>query len=228
MSMARWWFDTDSEVDIQFVHCARTPRDIIYRHELDFMSSRIDNFHLHTVCERTEVGQVWDGYRGRISRPMLELMAPDFAQRTVFCCGPEPFMAAVRNLLQEAGFDMARYHEESFDATPRGDVRRAEQNADEAAEEAETRVLEMATLRFRESGSSVTVPLGSNLNEAALQAGLSIPKACGIGICGACKVKVLAGEANMTHNGGISPREIDEGHVLSCCTEITGDLEIEY
>ena len=32
----------------------------------------------------------------------------------MFCCGPAPYMAAVRRMLGEAGFDMQNYHEESF------------------------------------------------------------------------------------------------------------------
>jgi ferredoxin-NADP reductase len=228
MSMARWWFDTDADVDIQFVHCARSPRDMIYQHELAYMSSRIDNFQLHLVCERTEVGQVWGGYRGRLDEHMLRLIAPDFLEREVFCCGPEPYMSAVRTMLRQVGFDMSRYHEESFDATPKRDEAVAEAHAEEAAIEAEEQVLEMVTLRFADSGTEVPVAIGTNLNEAAREAGIVIPKACGIGICGACRVRVTAGKADMVHNGGITDEEVEEGYVLSCCSTVTGDLEIEY
>jgi ferredoxin-NADP reductase len=45
-------------------------------------------------------------------------MAPDFMEREVFCCGPTPYMNAVKRMLEAVGFDMSRYHEESFGATP--------------------------------------------------------------------------------------------------------------
>jgi ferredoxin-NADP reductase len=61
MSMARWYFNTNSEVDMVFAHSARTPADIIYRAELDYMSTRIDNFKLHLICERSETGQILGG-----------------------------------------------------------------------------------------------------------------------------------------------------------------------
>ena len=35
---------------MSFLHSARTPRDIIYRRELDHMDSRVDNFNIHTVA----------------------------------------------------------------------------------------------------------------------------------------------------------------------------------
>ncbi|GGO79072.1 hypothetical protein GCM10011348_12460 [Marinobacterium nitratireducens] len=82
-------------------------------------------------------------------------------------------------------------------------------------------------MRFAESGIAASVALGSNLNEAALEVGVHIPKVCGIGICGACRVQLVSGSVNMMHNGGISDEEIAKGYVLSCCSEVTGDLEVE-
>jgi len=228
MSMARWWFDTDSEVDMVFAHSARTPVDIIYARELEYMSSRIDNFKLHMICERNEVGQAWGGYRGYLNETMLQLIAPDFMEREVFCCGPGVYMKAVREMLQGLGYDMDRYHEESFGETPAEDVRDAETHADMAEEAAEAADgVETVQVNFS-SGNSVNVVPGINLNEAALDAGVKISKACGMGICGACKVKVTGGDFEMEHNGGITEEEIAEGYVLSCCTQVKGDLQVDY
>jgi ferredoxin-NADP reductase len=210
-----------------FAHSARTPADIIYRAELDYMSTRIDNFKLHLICERSKTGQIWGGYRGFLSREMLQLIAPDFLEREVFCCGPMPYMRAVRRLLGEAGYDMARYHEESFGETPAEDIASAEVQAAVALAQAdEPQVSHWVT--FSESGKSVQAELGATLHEAAASAGLTIPKACGMGICGTCKVRVVAGETAMEHNGGISEEEIADGYVLSCCTRVKGNVEVAY
>ena len=126
MSMARWFFDTNANVDMVFVHSARSPKDIIYHRELEHMASRIDNFSLHIICERHGLGEAWAGYRGYLNLRMLELIAPDFLEREIFCCGPTPYMSAVKHLLQGHGYDMSRYHEEAFGPTPpevRADVR---------------------------------------------------------------------------------------------------------
>lgn len=147
--------------------------------------------------------------------------------REVFCCGPEVYMDAVRSMLKEAGYDMSRYHEESFGATPVKDVERAEKHADEA-EIQEQQPKDLARVYFKERDLTASVAVGVNLNEAAAEAGVNISKACGVGICGACKVKVLSGDAKMEHNGGITEDDIAEGYVLSCCTTVQGDIEIEY
>ena len=227
MSMARWWFDTDSDVDMVFAHSARSPKDIIYPLELEYMTTRIDNFKMHLICETTEIGQAWGGYRGYLNQAMLSLIAPDFMTREVFCCGPEPYMKAVKCMLQDAGFDMDRYQEESFDATPAKDVKLAEKHAN-AAEIESLQPKDSVAVSFVETGQTVAVTLGTNLNEAAKAAGVTISKACGVGICGACRVKVLSGECDMLQNGGISDDEIAQGYVLSCCTSVTGNIEIDY
>lgn len=226
MSMARWWFNTDSEVDIVFVHSARTPKDIIYAQELQYMSTRIDNFKLHIVCENTDVGESWGGYRGHVNQHMLKLISPDFTEREIFCCGPEPYMKAMRNILCELCFDMDHYHEESFASIPVKDIRVAEKHADQA-EIGEALSKEMVELRIPELEISHSVAMDITICEAAAEAGVSIPKACGIGICGTCRVKVINGECVMSHNGGISEEEIEEGYILSCCTMMKGDIEIE-
>ena len=44
MSMSRWICDTVSNVDIVFLHSARSPEDIIFRQELEMMTSRYPQF----------------------------------------------------------------------------------------------------------------------------------------------------------------------------------------
>jgi ferredoxin-NADP reductase len=229
MSMARWYFDTNADVDMVFVHSARTPRDIIFQRDLENMAARIANFKLNLVCERYESGQNWGGYRGFFNRPMLEMMAPDFMEREVYCCGPTPYMNAVRNMLQEAGFDMDRYHEESFGATPEPVKEQAQQDAEQAAEVAEAIPRsDLLQVFFASTGKSVQIAPGETVHAAAAKLGLHIPKACGMGICGTCKVKRLEGEVEMAHNGGITDEDVEEGYILSCCSVPTGDVVVEY
>ncbi|MGQ7248731.1 FAD-binding oxidoreductase [Halomonas sp. V046] len=229
MSMARWYFNTNTDVDMVFAHSARSPSDIIYRAELDYMSTRIDNFKLHLICDRNENGQGWAGYRGMLRREMLHLIAPDFLEREVFCCGPAPYMRAVRALLDAEGFDFSHYHEESFGATPAEDIALAEDNAAEAQElEQEFDAADLLDVCFQASGKSVRVAKGTMLFEAAANAELTIPKGCGMGICGTCRVKVLSGETDMQHNGGITDEEVALGYVLSCCTSVNGAVEVDY
>jgi ferredoxin-NADP reductase len=231
MSMARWWFDTNGEVDMVFVHSARTPGDLIYPRELDHMASRIDNFKLHLIVERVENGQAWHGYRGYLDLVKLEMIAPDFMDREIFCCGPTPYMNAVKAMLKAQGFDMTHYHEEAFGATPAEVVEDAIEQAEVAQAEADALTSEDLTrVEIINNGMSMSVQVvpGETLHNAAARLNLHIPKACGMGICGTCKVLVKEGETTMEHNGGITDDDVAAGYVLSCCTVPNTDVVIEY
>ncbi|MDR5838026.1 hybrid-cluster NAD(P)-dependent oxidoreductase [Caballeronia sp. LZ034LL] len=114
MSMSRAHHELGDDADIVFVHSARTPDDIIFARELDLIASNQKNFRASFVCERVGARTSWPGVTGFLSLPLLKLIAPDYLEREVFTCGPAPYMKAVRDLLDEGGFDRKHYHEESF------------------------------------------------------------------------------------------------------------------
>ena len=89
------------------------------------MASRVPSIKLHFIVEQDDPYDVWTGYRGRLNQLMLGLIASDYLEREVYCCGPEPFMQAVRDMLIALGFDMEHYHQESFTRRRRDRGRRA-------------------------------------------------------------------------------------------------------
>ena len=226
MSMARAHDDLASEADIVFVHSARTPADIIFRDETALMEQHRPNFRAVAVCEADAPGEAWDGFRGRLSMPMLRSIAPDVLEREVFTCGPSPYMAAVRAMLGEAGFDMARYHEESFDFA---ELARSEPEIPAEIEALEADTLKAGTFKveFTRSRRSVECGADTKILDAARAAGMRPPSSCTQGMCGACKCRLVSGTVDMKHNGGIRKREIDQGMILICCSRPTSDLVIE-
>ncbi|MEM5530543.1 hybrid-cluster NAD(P)-dependent oxidoreductase [Gammaproteobacteria bacterium AS21] len=229
MSMARWFFDTNAEVDMSFIHSARTPSDIIYHRELEYMCSRVSNFSLSVICARQDIGQVWSGYRGYLDINKLEMICGDYKQREIYCCGPESYMSAVKTMLEKSGYDMSRYHEESFGSTPLSVEQDAIEQAEIAVEEADALTSEdMFSVEFVKSGKSVQIHAGETVHEASSKLGLMIPKACGMGICGTCKVMKIGGDALMEHNGGITDEDVEAGYILTCCTMATSDLQLDF
>ncbi len=218
MSMARTVHDLGEGPDLLFVHSARSPSDIIFRRELDILAQR-PGFRAVSVCEGDAPHERWDGHRGRLSLPMLLLIAPDLAQRRVFCCGPAPYMAAIRAMLDEAGFDRARYHEESFDFETL--------SAAEPEIAAAAAVPAGFSVQFTKSGRSVDCGPATFVLDAAKAAGMKLPSSCTKGMCGTCKSKLVSGKVDMRHAGGIRQREVDAGMILLCCSRPLGDLVIE-
>ncbi len=315
MSMARALHDLGSDADVLFLHSARSPADLLFPDELAAMARR-PGFRRVSIVESDAPGARWDGLRGRLSPAMMGLLVPDLLEREVFCCGPAPYMAGVRAMLDAAGFDRGRYREESFSfgealdadspmpgpllrgADRRGNPRDAKVELRPFAERSgfllplppregrgegkakrtslggqdgsSTAVAGLALLgfphpgplpegegegsgagellvaagddaapppdgpaqttfvvRFARQDRDIACPGGANILAAARAAGIRLPSACGKGVCGTCKSRVLSGTVEMRHGGGIRQREIDGGMALLCCARPTSDLVVD-
>lgn len=232
MSMTRTLCDLGSDADILFVHNARTPADIIFRRELEAIASVTPNVRVVHMCEADYPSERWTGLRGRLSPAALEAIAPDLAERVVFTCGPAPYMGAVRRVLEESGYDMQNYYEESFSFESLPSVDRTQVQTEESAgdtvqaggaSQGETSF----AVEFVRSGKTVTCGINENVLDAGVAAGLRLPSSCSQGMCGTCKSTMLAGEVDMQHNGGIRPKEIAQQKILICCSTPLSDLRID-
>ena len=223
MSMTRTHHDLASDADIAFVHSARSPADLIFGDELALMARERPGLTVTTLCETDAADRVWNGYRGRLDLAKLSLIAPDFRERETFVCGPSPYMAAVREMLAGAGFDMARHHEESFDFAALN-AEHADAPAGEAGAELAAKTYKV---EFTKSRRTIDCPDDRFVLEAAKTAGMRLPSSCTKGMCGTCKSRLVSGTVEMTPAGGIRQREIDQGLILICCSRPTSDLVIE-
>ncbi|WP_409149222.1 2Fe-2S iron-sulfur cluster-binding protein [Pseudoxanthobacter sp. M-2] len=226
MSMSRAITDLAEDRDVVFVHAARTPADIVFRAELDAIARAHARFKVAYVVESDAGEPGWPGFRGRLSWPMLSLIAPDLHEREVFTCGPSPFMKAVRAMLSDGGADMRRYHEESFNFEELAPITQAAAaRAEEKLVEGEARGSFRVT--FSKSGRAIDCPDDTFVLQAARAAGMKLPASCTKGLCGTCKSRLVSGQVEMKHAGGIRQREIDQGLVLLCCSKPLTDLVVE-
>ncbi|WP_338030585.1 hybrid-cluster NAD(P)-dependent oxidoreductase [Chromobacterium alkanivorans] len=223
MSMSRALTDLAADADILFVHSARSPRDIVFRKELSLLASAHPGFRQAVICEHRTGEPDWAGLIGRLDRALIERLAPDLHARQVFCCGPAPYMAAVRELLRQCGFDMARYHEESFSFAELG-AAQPDQPARTPPVGAEGGGFKV---RFAKMGDELAVAPGQTVLAAALAQGMRLPSSCTRGVCGSCKTRLLEGRVDMRHQGGIRPREVEQGYFLPCCSLPLSDLVID-
>ncbi|MGP9821736.1 FAD-binding oxidoreductase [Salinarimonas sp. NSM] len=221
ISHVRRDFDVGEDLDTLYVHFARTPRDVIFRAELELMAHRRLNLRVAHVVESVEGERSWSGYRGRFSPELVATLSSDFREREIFCCGPPAFMAAVRYFLENAGHDMARYHEESFDFDQLSPRER------EAAPPPPDETLATFEITFTKSGRTVPCDENTTILAAARLAGMRLPASCTKGLCGTCKTRKREGTVEMAHAGGIRQREIDAGMVLLCCSKPRSNVVVE-
>lgn len=83
------------------------------------------------------------------------------------------------------------------------------------------------TVKLARSAQSVFVPTGGSILYALMQAGVPVPYACGVGICGACEQRVLSGTPEH-RDFVLSDEERERGRVMICCAGAeTAEIELD-
>ncbi|QYJ77963.1 hybrid-cluster NAD(P)-dependent oxidoreductase [Shewanella acanthi] len=224
-SMSRYLTDTRVHADIAFVHSAKTQADIIFKSSLQTLAQSKHYFKLCYMVEEVTTDSAWHDENvvhelGRLTAENLINLVPDLAQRTVFLCGPEHYMQAVKHILTELNFDLSHLYHESF-AT--------------AVKEAQCQVLQAKSHAAPPSANGFMLSIGDktrllSLEQTLLEGieaeGLPIIAACRSGVCGACKCQVVEGDTESTSQMTLTPAEIESGYVLACSTRLKSDVRL--
>lgn len=256
MSMLRWIVDTAADVDVLMLVSARSPQDIIFRKELEWISSRHSGVRVVVTVTGCWTGSdSWIGLKGRCDARMLKWLVPDLNDRHAFMCGPGTFMDAVTDALRDIEFPIAQLHKESFGEArvakgepvqPRDVPKRSptilrtpDPVPAPAAALALAKTPPAATapskapaparsfqVRFVKAGKVIATEGGSNLLDLAEANGVEIDYACRTGSCGTCKVRLAKGTCEMEENE-LDTAEQAQGWVYACVARPKGDLEVE-
>ena len=221
MSMSRWIVDTTADVDVKFLVSFKSPADIIFRKELELISARHACFRVAVTLTSRWPGRTesWTGFTGRFDKSMIHALVPDLDQRHVFLCGPEPFAAEVRRILQELGFDQAKLHSESFGSSRvAGGGERVPKPL--ALSEPRHRVHFIKSDRTVETDETVT------LLELAEAHGIEMDYACRSGSCAECEVS-FTGTLSEKPEFEKDRRRKENGIAYACCSVALSDLEVE-
>jgi ferredoxin-NADP reductase len=212
MAMLRHLADTASDVDVAWLHAARTPADILFAAELTELQRRIPKLKVTMLVSRPEPG--WFGFAGRLNRRLVSVAVPDFGRREVFCCGPTGFMDEARLIHTAEGGNRELFHIEHFGA------------AAPAAPVPIPEAMPESGFNVRLGDKSFQARADETLLEAATRQTIIIPCGCASGLCGTCRVTLVEGEVSMQHNGGLSAEEEAEAFILACSSRPRSDVTI--
>ncbi|WP_306369413.1 1,2-phenylacetyl-CoA epoxidase subunit PaaE [Nocardiopsis sp. CC223A] len=154
-------------------------------------------------------------FTGRLDGAKLEalldtVVAADAADHW-WLCGPFGMVDDARRVLAERGVPAERVHRELFfveGAEPPPQARHEEPGVDGPASEV-TVILDGRT-------TTLTLPRGVPVLDAAQRYRPDLPFACKGGVCGTCRVKVCDGEVRMLRNYALDEAEVAAGYALSC------------
>lgn len=215
-AMAKQWLESQIDIDIHFLHVAKSAQHTIYFDALEALAVTRDSFQLSLLLKDAS-GTAHP--QGRLDKAWLEQLVPDLLERTVYLCGPNQFMQDTRDNLQGLAFDMGNFFQESF--TPTKDAKMS-------SEEAEQQVNgQNVTVSVEAFGKEIVAQQGAVLADTLEAAGLPLIVACRSGICGSCKCKVTPGSVNSTSHETLTADEIEQGYVLACSSTIENDLAVQ-
>lgn len=114
-SMIRELAHQGSSIPIYLVYSNRYAEESAYLEEFEDLRHTYPAMKLiATLTGEHPPG--WKGHTGRVDATMLApLLAETAANAHFFLCGPTPFMDTVRGILESAGVDKKRVHQERFD-----------------------------------------------------------------------------------------------------------------
>lgn len=209
LAIARDILDNQLDINIHFIHSARSYDDVIMVSLLNELASLHDNFRLSLILEK---GNDEKHFQGRLDASLFTQLVPDNSEQTIFICGPSLYMKSVKEIAKNSGFDMDYFHQESFVAE---------------AKSGET--------IFSDINHQISLPAldkqfmandQQTLLDAMQGAGIKVPYSCKSGICGACKCKV-SGDVVSTSSEALTAEQIDLGYVLACSSKANSDLVVE-
>lgn len=168
MSMLRQLDHVDAACEVDFVHFARSPRDLIFRDELTRIAARRPNVRLHFCVEESD--DVFQGDVGRFSAELLARIAPQFKTLDTFLCGPAGFMKAVMQTLEahEADLGKLRYERFNVELDPSQFLSHVQ------------------VVQFLRSGTQSLSREARTILDEAEQLGVRIESGCRSGNCGTC------------------------------------------
>lgn len=141
-----------------------------------------------------------------------------------FICGPAPFMAVVKETLTDAGIPRDHIHLEVFqslDGDPFADV-----VVEAVPEDGQTAAAEIS---IDGEVHHLRWPVGRNLVDTMMAAGIEVPYSCREGNCGSCAAKVVEGQVDLGNAAILEEEDIADGLFLACqACPLSDTVKVEF
>jgi len=163
-----------------------------------------------------------DSLLGVPSAAAIAALARPYASDETFICGPDPYLALVREALGGLGVPPRRVHVERF-------LSLAENPFESPATAPEDALAATLSVTLDGATTQVPWPAGARMLDVLIEAGLDAPYSCRQGICGACACQLTGGKVEMAHNEVLEESDLAEGYILACqALALTSGVSITY
>ena len=139
-----------------------------------------------------------------LARPYAAL----YTSGEAFICGPDPYLALVREALGQLRVPGGRVHVERFLSLA--------ENPFEAVAVEDGALAATLSVTLDGATTQLSWPAGARMLDVLIDAGLDAPYSCRQGICGACACQLTSGKVEMAHNEVLAEDDLAEGYILAC------------
>ena len=216
MSILRYLTDQNWSGQIEMAYACRTPKDIIFRGEVEAIERRFPNLHITLTLTRAE-GSGWSGATGRIDAKLLTRVIPELTGLPFYLCGPAEMLTATHDLLRELGVAEHNIRKESFGLKPASPQENG--TASNGAGE--------FTVTFSRSNKTAKIADGRPILTLAEELGVGVPSECRAGICGTCKCRLISGSVKMETEDALTGEDRRKRIILLCQAQALEDVTVE-
>jgi 3-ketosteroid 9alpha-monooxygenase subunit B len=199
---------------LTLVYANRDAASVIFRDELQALEA--------DHPDRLRILHWFDAAQGPPTPPGLDPLLRLYADRDVFICGPEAFLAVVRAALETLNVPARRIHVERFSSLLDNPFEPPPSESDAGGEHTAVVTID---------GQTHTLPWPPNkrLLDVIMDAGLNPPFSCRQGICGACATRLIEGEVELVNNEVLEEEDFADGYTLACqALPLTDTVRVTY
>jgi ring-1,2-phenylacetyl-CoA epoxidase subunit PaaE len=167
-----------------------------------------------------------DLFSGRLDADRLRVLLPAIADVAAvdhwWLCGPFGMVTDAIEVLTGLGVERGRIHRELFyvEEVPPPEVQHVDAPVGSGAE---------VTVVLDGRSTTVTVPPGTPVLDAAQLVRPDLPFACKGGVCGTCRARLVSGKLEMRRNYALEEDEVAAGYVLTCQSLAASDeVVVDY
>jgi ferredoxin-NADP reductase len=199
MSMLRELDRRDALDDVVHVHSSRTGDDMIFGEMLRAMAERREGYHLHEIHTQDD---------GRFAPSDLDVICPDWQERTTFLSGPRELIEAVEEHFEKAEC-IERLNSERFQPV----IGNGGGDGDGG------------TVHFRVSDCESECGPGVSILVGGEEAGAKLAYGCRMGICHTCVGRLQDGAVRDLRTGAVTKAS---GQMVRVCVNAPeGHVEID-
>jgi len=202
--------DKEPKSTILLVYANRNEKSIIFKNELEEIESKHPNRISIEYLLDDSSGTLKPNYhKERLNDILLDQILKNknigYNQGKFMLCGPQGFMDATVEILEQKGVTKSNIQLEAFTA-----------DLNKLKEQSESAVTSTVTVTSVGAKDVIQVEKGKTILQAAMDSNIEIPYSCRSGMCSSCKAKCSSGKIKMMDGHLLPPNEVEDGYVLTC------------